>query len=503
MKKTGATTVGVIGLSIAFTLLFMGGCDLREVVEVERPFFKEPPAEAQGFLGYDDEDEKLTVCGNCHVGQQASWELNGHADAWAGLQESGHAQEFCENCHTTGPLGNSTNGPVGWASTSDERYHDVQCESCHGPGAEHVSNPDASQPIASLAVGDLSDLANATSCAQCHQGSHHPFAEEWAQSGHANVVSFAAAREDCASCHRGQGALDAWGVNDDYVEKESPEHLPITCGVCHDPHDSTIPGQLRFPVATTSLEENLCTQCHNRRTAPDPNSSHGLAPHSPESDLLVGDAGWFPPGAEIDQGEIAGTHGSLANARLCASCHVNSFTVNDEATGEFVFNATGHLFTAIPCVDEQGIPQPGDCELTVAARSFEGCTSAGCHNSPEDAAADLVASTDRIQALADELIGILSIIDDNLDEAGGEIDATDDRFTAAEGAYFNYNLATFGGSVVGSSTHNPFLVEALLNASITTVLDTYGSAKVGTERDLDSELRNLLDRVPAIQPVFR
>ena len=85
----------------------------------------------------------------------------------------------------------------------------------------------------------------------------------------------------------------------------------------------------------------------------------GLEPHAPESALLLGEAGWFPPNAEIDVGEILGTHGTDRNERLCATCHVNKFTVTDEATGEFVFQSTGHLFTAIPCVDEQGIPTPG------------------------------------------------------------------------------------------------------------------------------------------------
>ena len=222
-------SVLVLGFFSMYLILIMSGCDLREVVEVERPFFEAPPTEAKGFLGYDEADQNLTVCGNCHVGQQSAWAQTGHAGAWASLQESGHAQSFCENCHTVGELGNTFAEEAGWATTGEDRYHDVQCESCHGPGAGHVANPDASQPLASLAIGDLSDLSNATSCAQCHQGTHHPFAEEWAQSKHASVVGFAAGREECAGCHRGQGALEAWGVKDEYVEKKRigspPDHV--------------------------------------------------------------------------------------------------------------------------------------------------------------------------------------------------------------------------------------------------------------------------------------
>ena len=89
------------------------------------------------------------------------------------------------------------------------------------------------------------------------------------------------------------------------IEKAAADlDLAITCGVCHDPHNGQYEGQLRRPIATVSVEEHLCASCHDRRTVPDPTSSHGLEPHAPETALLAGDAGWFPPNANIDQGEI-------------------------------------------------------------------------------------------------------------------------------------------------------------------------------------------------------
>ena len=112
-----------------------------------------PPA-AANFVGYSDHATKLTVCGNCHVGQQTKWVNTAHADAWEGLQGSGHAQETCEGCHTVSELGNHIEGAVGYTSTGDVRYHDVQCESCHGPGLGHVTNPDGGMlPLAALASG--------------------------------------------------------------------------------------------------------------------------------------------------------------------------------------------------------------------------------------------------------------------------------------------------------------------------------------------------------------
>ncbi|NIQ60186.1 MAG: hypothetical protein GWN71_44785, partial [Gammaproteobacteria bacterium] len=50
-----------------------------------------------------------------------------------------------------------------------------------------------------------------------------------------------------------------------------------------------------------------------------------------------------------------------------------------------------------------------------------------------------------------------------------EFDDSDDRYTTGEGARFNAELA----ALRGSTAHNPFLVEALLRASIDQVRADY------------------------------
>lgn len=497
----GRSRAGVLAAAglLGFVIV-LSGC--TDVVFRDRELFDAPPDTVNNFLGYFDVEEKMTVCGNCHVGKQSGWEVTAHADAWETLQANPGAQGFCEGCHTISENGNILVDAAGYNLVQDERYHDVQCESCHGPGLEHVLNPDAAvnQPLASGLVG--SALTNG--CGDCHQGTHHGFVDEWEQSPHAQVVSFAAGREECAGCHRGQQAIVRFGENDNYIEKESTEHLATVCIVCHDPHDATNEHQLRFPVNTNSIEDHLCAQCHNRRTIPDPTSSHGLEPHSPESALLVGDAGWFPPGATINQGQIRGTHGSERNPELCATCHLPTFTVTDSATGDHVFSVTGHLFRPIPCLDAQGVPLPFEnaCEISTTARSFEACTASGCHGDQTAAFSALIAATTRIQRQADDLLAQLTIVDPNLEAAGGEIDPNNPTFTVAEGAFFNYHLATFGNvtfgtnTVVGSSVHNPFLVEALLLASQQVVEDTYGVAPSpgGPAIDYDAKIQAVLRR---------
>ena len=180
----GSVSIGASFLAIAAVVL-LGGCDLREIVEIENPSWDDAPVEAMGYLGYDDADIKLTVCGNCHVDQQSKWQTTAHAGAWAGLQSSDHAAEYCEGCHTVSQNGNLAVEPIGYETTGDERYHDVQCESCHGGGEIHSTGPSATQPVASIDLGNIEDLTLAESCAECHQGSHHPFVEQWATSAHA------------------------------------------------------------------------------------------------------------------------------------------------------------------------------------------------------------------------------------------------------------------------------------------------------------------------------
>ncbi|MFW6089667.1 MAG: multiheme c-type cytochrome [Gemmatimonadota bacterium] len=464
------------GLVAAFVFVALGGCTDDSVTFDDRDQATPPPGTSAGFLGYasGDSDAGLTVCGNCHVGTDADWSATAHAGAWATLEESGHAQDFCRECHTVNQRGNAVTGPAGFDENPVEAYHDVQCESCHGPGLDHVELPDVERPLPSIAAStDATD-----GCGECHQGTHHAFAEEWEQSGHATpvgrVIDIGAADPiegaACIGCHTGQGALARFGVRADYAEANDPiaDHLGITCAVCHDPHEATIAGQLRFPIDDPSRDVNLCIQCHDRRAEPESASETLRGPHAPEGPLLLGEgAGWFPPGFEPDAEIIRGTHGSEANPRTCATCHVERFEVSDAATGEFTFQATGHLFTAIPCVDGDGVPVPGDCD--VAVRRFDACATSGCHSDADQARTTYTTvknDVDSLVAVVDSLIALPGPAD--------EFDRDDGVFTTADGAWFNARL----GELPGTSTHNPFLIERLLTATIEALETEYALAEL-------------------------
>ena len=479
---------GFLPIRLLAVGLLLSGCVDRDAVFPP----PDPPTSAEGFLGYVSSEiaESQTICGQCHASKQAAWATTAHADAWEGLQSSGSAQEFCEGCHTTNQMGSTSTEEGGWLTTGDPRYHDVQCENCHGPGETHAANPQRSNiPLASLAVG----VGLESGCGECHEDTHHPFVEQWSQSPHAHVVESPASNEACFACHRGQGTLIAWGENGNYVEKFSPDPLPVVCGVCHDPHgEAMFEGQLRFPVNTTSAETHLCSRCHDRRPNPEGEASRG--PHAPETALLEGEAGWFPPGLELDPGEIQATHGSASNDRWCATCHVVFYEVDDEASGDFVFNSVGHLFNPIPCVDVEGIPLPfpNECSLSANERSYVGCVDSGCHTSESAAATALTAASTRIERWADELEALL----DELPE--GEV-SRDPPYTVGDGADFNLQLAYHGNeefgtnTVLGSTVHNPFLMEALLISSIQAVEEEYADVLPRVSgRDWDVELQRVL-----------
>ena len=457
-------------------LLALTSCVDEKIVYRDGPNFVTPPAAAASFLGYSDEAAKKTVCGSCHVTQQANWAGTAHADAFATLVASGRMQGTCQNCHTVNDRGNAVTDTVaGWRSTQDERYHDVQCESCHGPGLEHVTAPARGQMLASIHSDTTAALRNG--CAECHSGTHHPFVEEWRKSRHATSYTRAynganatapevpgGPRAACQGCHIGQAVLANWGVNTNYTERTLGQTAAtgegVTCVVCHDPHGSGNPKQLRYPVDSRDPERNLCVRCHNRRGTPDFTGNRD-SPHAPHGPLVFGTAGWWPPGVSFE--DTQSSHGSERNPKLCAGCHVQNYAVTDKVTNAFQIQVVGHRFLAIPCVDANGAPTDSQtCQI--AARSYKSCAASGCHTEATARSALATAEAD-IGFLTGTLDNMLTQV-----PASEKLPAAAGKVTTARGAAYNSALAKSHGAEV----HNPFLVKALLRASIVQVSVEYG-----------------------------
>jgi len=490
----------------AVASVFAVGACTEETIIQERPPFNPAPDAASGFLGYyvvDTVNGSQTTCGNCHADQDLDWRGTVHSHAWASLQSSDHAASYCEGCHAVSQNGNPVDSAAGINALDSNDvnravYYDVQCENCHGPGDAHAAAPASTYPLASL-------LADTISCGECHEGSHHPFVEQWEQSNHGNVTGFASGRSGCDECHNGRVSLVAqFGETANYLERDDPAGaFDITCSVCHDPHGGPFEGQLRTPIDIAS-GVNLCVKCHNNRTIPEPGGTHG--PHAAQGPLVfANNIGWWPDGLEWNENELNHEHGDPAiNEKLCATCHVAQQEITDAITGD-VIHSVGHTFDALPCFDGSGLLTTPPC----SNNPFEACEA--CHLNPEltyeatkdsltnlllsmwdDVSGDGVLNTDVAPADTGLLVRIMTAFGPN------EINFDDTVHTVAEGILFNSQIAwtedapwfADGNIVVapgdtvhfsshptsGNGVHNPTFLDAIMKASLAMGASFYGVA---------------------------
>jgi predicted CXXCH cytochrome family protein len=425
------------------------------------------------FVGYSNPATQQTTCGNCHVLKQQTWVLTGHWKAWSDLQASGGASPACFKCHTTSGLTNIAQDSAGFfsaAAASQKYFQDVQCESCHGPGAAHVTTPDetATQPIPYFTSYDST---KGVGCGECHSGSHNPFYEDWSSGAHRILEAPAiSSGGTCLQCHEGKTAGTRFGASNVYVEASSTTPMQLGCTTCHAPHGTTNTHELRESI-TVRDTTNLCIQCHKRNSVPDTANTRG--PHSPQGTTFLGISGWRPAGFTWDSTNLTTHSNPAANPLLCAGCHVDTLSVL--VAGKVAWRYTGHSFYAIPCVSATGIDSTNSCDDS--GRSFAACTVSGCHSS------EAVAQT-YFESLSSEMTYLAGVLWTDVN-GNGKIDAGDTGLltkvastefkrdaviTVAEGALFNVQLVTSDRS---NGVHNPPYLRALLLATINAVKTQY------------------------------
>ena len=124
--------------------------------------FTEQLLEQQQENGY----ASATACQRYHEQEYLQWSATRHAFAYETLlKKERYFDVGCVSCHTTG-FGYQTGFQIG---DSDSTLKGVQCETCHGPGKQHVGNPKKTN----IRRGNDTSL-----CLQCHDTKHSPgFAE--------------------------------------------------------------------------------------------------------------------------------------------------------------------------------------------------------------------------------------------------------------------------------------------------------------------------------------
>ena len=488
----------------------------------------EAPLRDAAFLGYSVPDTKQTTCGNCHVDVQAKWSQTKHANAWADLQASGHVSDTCLKCHTTNGATNLGPDTAGFFAASTDAakklYQDVQCEACHGPGANHVSAPGETQPIPTM----LMDTAHADGCGACHYDTHNPFAEQLAASKHGRMPNWEGAAGSCqVNCHTVWGAMSQIAPRATAFREYGTNPLTttqkpgLTCALCHDPHDATNPAQLRLTLTSTDSAQHACGKCHNRSPVPSAaagswKSSRGT--HSSQFAVLQGYAGWVPAAF----GNIKGParHGTQTGS--CTTCHMASGPVNT-AAGAFAVQNTGHTFEVLPCLNPAATATGGvdtSAACTDANRSFAACATSNCHGDEASAR----TAMGRLQAEImryDSVLWVDKNGNGSIDAAptdGGWLatiaqhDATraagtkrlatsgpDTVETVAKGAKWNVLLAAspnqHGDGSLG--VHNPEYIRLLMQQTIALMRTTYAASD--TLQGVPPAIEALLARAAARQ----
>ena len=129
---------------------------LKEYADELFDFVPKQPSSGGSYVG-------SATCAGCHASQTDQWNTTDHAGAFNSLAVNN--QDYnpeCVSCHVTGF------GYVGGFKRPDHtpEMADVQCEMCHGAGAEHAANP---QP----GYGQISPL-DCDMCINCHTSDRSP-----------------------------------------------------------------------------------------------------------------------------------------------------------------------------------------------------------------------------------------------------------------------------------------------------------------------------------------
>jgi peroxiredoxin len=114
------------------------------------------------------------ACKSCHEAEYATWLASPHARAAASLRKDGHqGNAACLACHTTA-FDRKGGFPAGGAIDEHRDLARVGCESCHGPGGDHIGET-APRFGTIVSLGDKCDSCVILQiCGGCHDDANDP-----------------------------------------------------------------------------------------------------------------------------------------------------------------------------------------------------------------------------------------------------------------------------------------------------------------------------------------
>jgi len=176
--------------------------------------------------------------------------------------------ETCLGCHDgyQEALAKTPHGKAAFAELSSQG-----CETCHGPGGDHVDDPDVvdNRPT----VTKLSSAEQSSMCQGCHDGANQFF---WTGGRHEarglscvschavhspkseqGQLKTATTMEQCFTCHADIRA-EIWKTSHHPIREGK-----ISCADCHNPHGTQTDGMI-----TEASINDQCYQCHAEKRGP-------------------------------------------------------------------------------------------------------------------------------------------------------------------------------------------------------------------------------------------
>ncbi|NIM07333.1 MAG: hypothetical protein GTO55_11675 [Armatimonadetes bacterium] len=172
------------------------------------------------------------------------WEVA--SESWVKRMPSVDGAAQCLACHTTG----YDQANKKWAESG------AGCESCHGPGSEHLASSDKKGSI--VRPNTLDPHREAMICGQCHslgqaRSSPSPRSPEY-RPGDDLAATFDDAKPGAHAPHE----IPPWTQYSEWLQsKHASASPPVTCTKCHEPH-----GIGGLPHELLKEGNALCQDCH-------------------------------------------------------------------------------------------------------------------------------------------------------------------------------------------------------------------------------------------------
>ncbi|MBI2915187.1 MAG: ammonia-forming cytochrome c nitrite reductase subunit c552 [Firmicutes bacterium] len=310
-------------------------------------------------VGNERKQYYITKKGDDYLFLPAYWD--GEARKWVKSENPRKWNEYCAKCHTAGYDAKTKT----WAELN------ITCETCHGPGSEHVEGG-----------GDKSKIQKSYGSEAC--GTCHGQIDLWKDTGHAKALKTLQGRSSatarCYECHSADYRL----APEDAKPALKDLKAPLTCAACHDPHSAANEAQLRTSV------EKACVTCHNGELEDKSAFEAGKAVHHPQEEVFEGKGAIGVPSmpslktAEcVDCHMAGGNHsfkpgtpevtylskGKNVTVNACAKCHSGLTKERVAAAQKAIVGRIGSLKTRLDAV-----------KAGIAAKKEKGQDVAGIQN---------------------------------------------------------------------------------------------------------------------------